>query len=987
MGLSIPQMSRMSRLLDDALQLDAAGRSAWLEALPEEHRDLAAALRDALLPGDAQLAEIEKLAALPGTGTATEAGARSAIGLQIGARVGPYELIRLLGGGGMAEVWLARRADGAFKREVALKLPLVGRLRTDLEQRFARERDILARLEHPHIARLYDAGVDPNGLPYLSMEYVEGRPLTEWCDARRLGILARLELFLQMLEAVQYAHEKQVIHRDLKPSNVLVTEAGQVRLLDFGVAKLLEADEPQLTEITNLHGRAVTPDYASPELLRGGSVDARGDVYSLGVLLYELLTGVRPYRLKDAASIGLLEHTIATVEVKKPSILLEADAAAARGTTPEKLVRQLRGDLDAIALKMLAKEPASRYPSVAALAADLRRHLHARPIEALPARFTDRLGKFLRRNRTVVGVTVTAAAAVVAAVAFFVMGPLRQVPGHMWLDPLARARILRLTDFAGTEQAAAISRDGRFAAFLAARDGDLDVWLTEIGTNRYRNLTEGKIRQLRNPEIRSIGFSPDGSLVTFWTRAGDGSRAQDVNVVAAPTAGGELQPYLPETAEFDWSPDGKRLVFHTTAPGDPLFVRAATEATAHQIYVAAPGIHCHFLTWSPDGEFIYFVRGDPPSADWDIWRLRPSGAGLERLTFHHARVTYPVLLDARTLLYLATDADGSGPWLYVLDVTLKRSRRASVGLERYTSIAANAERTRLLATVTDFRSDLWRVTVGSGGPSPQGTAERIAAVPQSASAPRFGPGYIAYVSSGGARPGIWKYANGTATELWSDATVDRVGAPSISPDGRRVAFAVERHGATQLYTVDNDGQNSKVLTRTLALTGDLAWAPDSQSIVGAIVSDGEPRLARISFDAIPPQSIVSDYSVDPVWSPDGKYFVYSGAQVATIFPLRASAPDGRPYNMPGVILTIGARRVAFARNSGSLVFLRGGIDRKDFWKLDPKTGSERQLTDLPAGFVIGDFDVSPDGAEIVFSRIQESSSVLLIERAKESDTH
>jgi Tol biopolymer transport system component len=343
-----------------------------------------------------------------------------------------------------------------------------------------------------------------------------------------------------------------------------------------------------------------------------------------------------------------------------------------------------------------------------------------------------------------------------------------------------------------------------------------------------------------------------------------------------------------------------------------------------------------------------------------------------------------VLLDARTLLYLATDADGSGPWLYVLDVTLKRSRRVSVGLERYTSLAANADRTRLLATVTDSRSDLWRVTVGSGGPF-QGAASRIAPVSQSAAAPRFGPGYIAYVSNGGARRGIWKYANGTATELWGDATADRVGAPSISPDGRRIAFTVERGGATQLYAVDNDGQNPKEVTPSLAFAGNLAWAPDSQSIVGAIVSDGEPRLARIFLDAAPPQLIVSDYSVDPVWSPDGKYFVYTGAQVATIFPLRASAPDGRPYKMPGLILTIGARRVAFVRNSGALVFLRGAIDRKDFWQFNSQTGTERQLTDLPVGFVIGDFDVSPDGTEIVFDRVQESSSVLLIERGKEPD--
>jgi serine/threonine protein kinase/Tol biopolymer transport system component len=971
----------MSRLLDEALPLDAAGRRAWLEALPKEHQDLALAMRDALLATDAQLAEIGRRAALPQLVAATHGGA-PASGLQAGARVGPYQLIRPLGGGGMAEVWLARRADGAFKREVALKLPVLDRRRSDLGERFAYERDILASLEHPHIARFYDAGVDPNGLPYLSMEYVEGSPLTEWCDAHRLGIPARLELFLQMLEAVQYAHDRQVIHRDLKPSNVLVTGSGQVRLLDFGIAKLLEPNESQRTEITTVHGRALTPDYASPELLRGGAVDARGDIYSLGVLLYELLTGVRPYQLRDAASVGLLEDAITTVEVKKPSTQLEPAAVAARGTTPQRLARQLRGDLDAIALKALAKDPARRYPSVAALAEDLRRHLLARPIEALPTRFTGRLWKFVRRNRTVVGVTAAAVAAVVAAVAFLVVGPLRQSPGHLWLDPLARARVVRLTDFAGTEQAAAISRDGRFAAFLAVRDGHLDVWSTEIGTNRYRNLTEGRFQQLRNPEIRTIDFSPDGSLVTFWTRVGDGSRAQDINVMAAPTTGGALRPYLPETAEFDWSLDGTRLVFHTTAPGDPLFVRAATEATARQIYVAAPGVHLHFLTWSPDGKFIYFVRGDPPSGDWDIWRLRPTGAGLERLTSHHTRVTYPVLLDARTVLYLVTDADGSGPWLYVLDVTLKRSRRVSVGLERYISLAASADRTRLLATVADSRSDLWRVAVGNGGP-PRDAAERITPVSGSASAPRFGPDYIAYVSSSGARRGIWKYANGTATELWGDATADRVGAPSISPDGRRIAFTVERGGARQLYTVDYDGQNPQALTGTLPLRGDLAWAPDSQSIVGAIVSDGEPRLARIFLDAAPPQPIVSDYSVDPVWSPDGKYFVYTGAQVATIFPLRASAPDGRPYNMPGMILTIGARRVAFAHDSGSLVFLRGAIDRKDFWQLNPRTGIERQLTDLPASFVIGDFDVSPDGAEIVFDRVQESSSVVLIERTRE----
>src|SRR5271170_5395780 len=291
MALSIPQMARMSRLLDEALALDEAGRRAWLERATQEHPDLAAALRTALLPGAAQAADVMALMSLPMLDAADESGAPAAGGLKSGARVGPYELIRLLGAGGMAEVWLARRADGAFRREVALKLPMLNRLQAGLEARFARERDILASLEHPHIARLYDAGIDPQGLPYLAMEYVQGAPLTDWCDAQRLGMPQRLGLFLQVLDAVQCAHEKSVIHRDLKPSNILVTESGQVRLLDFGVARLLEGEETDQPALTSVYGRALTPDYASPELLRGDPIDARSDLYSLGVLLYELLTG------------------------------------------------------------------------------------------------------------------------------------------------------------------------------------------------------------------------------------------------------------------------------------------------------------------------------------------------------------------------------------------------------------------------------------------------------------------------------------------------------------------------------------------------------------------------------------------------------------------------------------------------------------------------------------------------------------------------
>jgi serine/threonine protein kinase/Tfp pilus assembly protein PilF len=369
MKLSAADMGLMSRLLDEALPLDETARRAWLEALPAEYQHIASALRRALLPEAAgtPLAELR----LPQLGT----GSSEASGndLLMGARIGPYELLRPLGAGGMAEVWLARRADGAFKREVALKLPRQMQWREHLAQRFALECDILASLEHALIARLYDAGIAEDGRPYLAMEYIHGEALTTWCDRERCVVSARVGLFLQILEAVQFAHSKRIIHRDLKPSNVLVTDSGQVRLLDFGVAKLLagEQADPTAGQLTGLYGRALTPDYASPELLRGDAVDVRSDIYSLGILLYELLSGARPRQLSEPGNL---------------SDRIEPVAAEARGMSLRALKRALRGDLDAVALKALASEPDGRYDTAAAMAEDLRRHLAGKPIEARPSR-------------------------------------------------------------------------------------------------------------------------------------------------------------------------------------------------------------------------------------------------------------------------------------------------------------------------------------------------------------------------------------------------------------------------------------------------------------------------------------------------------------------------------------------------------------------------------------------------------------------------
>ena len=291
MSLSKREMARLGELLDEAMTLTPEQRFVWLDSLPQQDQPLVRALRESLLSDDPASAiggALDRMPRIEATGAAD--GAR--IDRRAGERLGAYELLRPLGAGGMAEVWLAKRADGAFERQVALKIPHLRHVPLQMTDRFARECRILATLETPNIARLYDAGVDGTGAPYIAMEYVQGEPLVVWCDARELDTPARIRLFIQVLEAVSYAHRRQVLHRDLKPSNILVTEQGDVRLLDFGVARLLRGDTD--ASLTQAWGNALTPAYASPELLRGEPVDLRSDVFSLGVVLHELLTGVRP---------------------------------------------------------------------------------------------------------------------------------------------------------------------------------------------------------------------------------------------------------------------------------------------------------------------------------------------------------------------------------------------------------------------------------------------------------------------------------------------------------------------------------------------------------------------------------------------------------------------------------------------------------------------------------------------------------------------
>ena len=411
--LSKDRWEAISPHLDRALEMGREERRAWIAALRVDDPALASDLNTLLKEGTA----VNREGFLEGASPP-----RPPTAAVEGQAMGAYTLVSVIGYGGMGQVWLARRSDGHFEGQAAVKI-----LNADVgEERFRREAGILARLTHPHIAHLIDAGVSPEGQPYLVLEYVDGERIDGYCDARRLGVEARLRLFLDVLAAVAHAHANLIVHRDIKPSNILVSTDGHVKLLDFGIAKLLEAEAgggaPALTLES---GRALTPEYAAPEQLTAGAITTATDVYALGLILYVLLTGRHPV---DAArgSPAELVNAIVDTDPPRPSAAARVttqppealtDHAARRGTTPDRLHRILSGDLDTIVAKALKKRPEERYPSVTALADDLRRFLGHQPIGARPDRIGYRAAKFARRNRLSVSLGSFVLLALVAGLA------------------------------------------------------------------------------------------------------------------------------------------------------------------------------------------------------------------------------------------------------------------------------------------------------------------------------------------------------------------------------------------------------------------------------------------------------------------------------------------------------------------------------------------------------------------------------------------
>ena len=418
-GAATLDWPRLKALFAEAVELQRDQRDAWLRERCADAPELLAELRGLLEEHDAAPCSMLAADARPLVAELTFGGDNAETALQGGAAVGPYRVLRTLGEGGMGRVYLAERADGQFRQRVALKVIRGEYATAQLRERFLRERDILARLNHPNIAQLHDGGVTETGAPFFTLEYIDGESITRWCDAHHGTVRERVELLLKVCDAVQYAHRNLVVHRDLKPSNILVTAGGEPKLLDFGIAKPL--DDAVGQELTATHARPMTREYAAPEQVLGESITTATDVYALGVLLYELLSGHLPYA---RAERGETSWPKAVVEEQPESMshalrrpTTDADrpdgVAGNRGLSSPALQRLLRGDLDRIARRALEKAPEARYPSVTAFAADLRAWSEGRALPGGNRRY--RLTKFVRRNRAAVGVAASFLLLVIAS--------------------------------------------------------------------------------------------------------------------------------------------------------------------------------------------------------------------------------------------------------------------------------------------------------------------------------------------------------------------------------------------------------------------------------------------------------------------------------------------------------------------------------------------------------------------------------------------
>jgi serine/threonine protein kinase/Tol biopolymer transport system component len=871
--------------------------------------------------------------------------------LRSGTKLGPYEIQSPLGAGGMGEVYRAR--DTRLGRDVAIKvLPESLAHDADRLRRFEQEARTIAALNHPNILGIHDIGTH-HGAPFLVSEFLEGQTLREKLISRSLPVRRAIEYALGIAQGLAAAHEKGVVHRDLKPENVFVTRDGRIKVLDFGLAKLVRPEgnhEPAVT-LTDptLPGMVMgTVGYMSPEQVRGEPCDARSDIFSFGAVLYEMLAGKRAFKRETSA------ETMTAILREEPHALNDAGWQG----TPA---------LQRIIARCLEKNVARRFQSASDLAFAIE-SLSGTSSAMTTGTSTAKVVSYPKALRAWLPWVI--AAVLLVGTAAWELARTSSSPAN----PLEKAHFTRVTDFKSVE--AAISPDGRFVAFISDHEGPFDVWLTQVGTGHVTNLTQGKAGPLPGP-LRSVGFSGDGSEI--WIGGGDVGMRLRLMLLT----GGTPRNFLSEeVVDLAWSPDGERIVYHTFAKGDPMFVADRSGANARRIFQDRPGIHNHFPAWSPDGRWIYFSHGTPATGEMDLWRIDPDGKHAERLTQVNSDIAYPTPVGNRTVFYVARDEDGAGPWLWAFDLKRRDSRRVSVGLEQYTSVQASADGRKLVATISNPVAGLWTVPI-LDRVAEEHDVKPFTVPTERALAPRFSGSSLFYLSSLGTGDGLWRLRDGQVTEIWKGADAALRETPAVSPDGGRVAIVLRRNGKRQLDILSSDGAELQTIAEGIVPQGSSCWSPDGRWIVTGGSDATGLGLFKIPLDGGSPIRLASGTALNPVWSPDGNLIVYAGTNVRTFAPLLAVRPDGTSVKLPEIILRRLGERVRFLPDGKSLIYMGGLLASQDFWLLDLASMKSRLLTRLQNLAAMRTFDVTSDGKQIVFDRLRENSLVVMIDLPKE----
>ncbi len=862
-------------------------------------------------------------------------------------RIGAFRLLRQLGAGGMGQVFLAVQTE-PVERRVALKLMQPALSSPEGRARFQAERQALARLSHVNVAQLYESGTTADGRLFFAMELIEGRPITEYCDSRRLDVDERLQLFAAVCAGAQHAHEHRLVHRDLKPSNVLVSDAdGRAvpKIIDFGIAKAL--DRP-LTETPALTGRWFpgAPAYTSPEALERGAstLDVRSDVYSLGVLLYELIAGVRPFEEEDASPVEILRR-IQEVEPRRPSACLASlrpeaaeDVAAARRTTPPTLQHRLLGDLDWIVLRAMAKRRDERYQSAAALARDVERHLADEPVEASPPGRVYRMRKFLRRHRLAAGAGAALALvlAVAAAALLVTLSRARsaeQAAAALASRPLAPPIEPRpITSEIGVFWSPRLSPDARRLVYVRRTEDSADLILRTVADGRETPLRASPANEY------SPAWSPDGSAVAFLREGpadGAGLLVIDVasglertiaHVNAPPFGFAHLTP-----PHVDWSPDGAYLVVPDRAnDGSPYRLALVAVADGARTYLTDPPGHDWGDTsarFSPDGTRLLVARHESATShELLIYGFDPAhglvGAPRRVSAVDGEAVQEPAWTpDGSRILF--TSGLESRLWIAPA-ASPERARRLSYTAPRVRmpDVRAGADgRWRFAFVLNDHDIDIVRVPLLHDGGAPRAAAARWRTVGRSV--------------------GI-------------DAR------PALSPDGRQMAFTSDRTGSLQIWIADLEGGGVRQLTRLPATPlGHLHWSPDGSRI--AFTTTLANERGRDLFTAR-----VSDGTVEPIvqrdmddkwqwWSPDGRFLHFVGGPDGATKVWRVPSGGGDPV-------------ILYDRNAGGLRERPGGgyvLVDGGFWALPASLdGSPERLTDVEP-YDNTSFDVTAGGVYFV----------------------